>query len=166
LIISADMADALCITHLFDEAVQQSEKTLRMDPNFAIGHYELGQVLEQKHLHDQAIAEFQKAIEISGHSGVFDSSLAYVYAVLGRKEEAINIAKDLEAHRDQNPSAEANIALIYVGLGDQDQAMSWLNKAYEARFNPSILLRPAFDSLRSDARFKELLRRIGLPAES
>jgi len=166
LIISADMADALCITHLFDEAVQQSEKTLRMDPNFAIGHYELGQALEQKHLHDQAIAEFQKAIEISGHSGVFDSSLAYVYAVLGRKEEAIKIAKDLEAHRDQNPSAEANIALIYVGLGDQDQAMSWLNKAYEARFNPSILLRPAFDSLRSDARFKELLRRIGLPAES
>jgi tetratricopeptide (TPR) repeat protein len=82
---------------------------------------------------------------------------------LGRKEEAIKIAKDLEAQRDQNPSAEANIALIYVGLGDQDQAMSWLNKGYETRFNPSILLRPAFDSLRSDARFKELLRRVGLP---
>jgi TolB-like protein/DNA-binding winged helix-turn-helix (wHTH) protein/Flp pilus assembly protein TadD len=163
LIISADMADALCIAHLFDEAVQQSKKTLQMDPHFAIGHYELGQAFEQKHVHDQAIAEFQKAIEISGHSGVFDSSLAYVYAVLGRKEEAIKIAKDLEAHRDQNPSAEANIALIYVGLGDQDQAMSWLNKGYEARFNPSILLRPAFDPLRSDARFKELLRRIGLP---
>jgi TolB-like protein/DNA-binding winged helix-turn-helix (wHTH) protein/Flp pilus assembly protein TadD len=163
LIISADMADALCIAHLFDEAVQQSKKTLQMDPNFAIGHYELGQAFEQKHLHDQAIAEFQRAIEISGHSGVLDSSLAYVYAVLGRKEEAIKIAKDLEAQRDQNPSVEANIALIYVGLGDQDQAMSWLNKGYEARFNPSILLRPAFDSLRSDARFKELLRRVGLP---
>jgi TolB-like protein/DNA-binding winged helix-turn-helix (wHTH) protein/Flp pilus assembly protein TadD len=163
LIISADIADALCIAHLFDEAVQQSKKTLQMDPNFAIGHYELGQAFEQKHLHDQAIAEFQRAIEISGHSGVLDSSLAYVYGVLGRKEEAIKIAKDLEAQRDQNPSAEANIALIYVGLGDQDQAMSWLNKGYEARFNPSILLRPAFDSLRSDARFKELLRRVGLP---
>jgi TolB-like protein/DNA-binding winged helix-turn-helix (wHTH) protein/Tfp pilus assembly protein PilF len=163
LIISADIADALCIAHLFDEAVQQSKKTLQMDPNFAIGHYELGQAFEQKHLHDQAIAEFQRAIEISGHSGVLDSSLAYVYGVLGRKEEAIKIAKDLEAQRDQNPSAEANIALIYVGLGDHDQAMSWLNKGYETRFNPSILLRPAFDSLQSDARFKELLRRVGLP---
>jgi TolB-like protein/DNA-binding winged helix-turn-helix (wHTH) protein/Flp pilus assembly protein TadD len=163
LIISADMADALCIAHLFDEAAQQSKKTLQMDPNFAIGHYELGQAFEQKHMHDQAIAEFQKAIEISGHSGVFDSNLAYVYAVLGRKEEAIKIAKDLEAQHDQNPSAEANIALIYVGLGDQDQAMIWLNKGYEARFNPSILLRPAFDPLRSDAQFKDLLRRIGLP---
>jgi TolB-like protein/DNA-binding winged helix-turn-helix (wHTH) protein/Flp pilus assembly protein TadD len=163
LIISADMADALCIAHLFDEAVQQSNKTLQMDPNFAIGHYELGQALEQKHMHDEAVAEFQKAIEISGHSGAFDSNLAYVYAVLGRKEEAVKIAEDLEAHRDQNPSAQANIALIYVGLGDQDQAMVWLNKGYEARFNPSILLRPGFDPLRSDARFKELLHRVGLP---
>jgi hypothetical protein len=64
---------------------------------------------------------------------------------------------------DRNPSAEANIALIYVGLSDPDQAMIWLNKAYDARFNPSILLRPAYDPLRSDPRFKDLLRRIGLP---
>jgi TolB-like protein/DNA-binding winged helix-turn-helix (wHTH) protein/Tfp pilus assembly protein PilF len=163
LIISADIADALCIAHLFDEAVQQSNKTLQMDPNFAIGHYELGQAFEQKQMHDEAAAEFQKAIEISGHSGAFDSNLAHVYAVLGRKEEAIKIAKDLEAHHDQNPSAEANIALIYLGLGDQDQAMVWLNRGYEARFNPSILLRPAFDPLRSTDQFKGLLRRIGIP---
>jgi TolB-like protein/DNA-binding winged helix-turn-helix (wHTH) protein/Flp pilus assembly protein TadD len=163
LIISADMADALCIDHRYDEAVQQSEKTLQLDPNFAIGHYELGQAFEQKHMYDEAVAEFQKAIDISGHSGVLDSSLAYVYAVLGRKAEATEIAKDLETHRDQNPSAEANIALIYVGLGDLDEAMIWLNKGYDARFNPSILLRPAFDPLRSDARFKELLHHVGLP---
>jgi hypothetical protein len=50
-----------------------------------------------------------------------------------------------------------------VGLGDADQALAWLNEAYDARFNPSILLRPTFDSLRADARFQELWRRIGLP---
>jgi hypothetical protein len=50
-----------------------------------------------------------------------------------------------------------------MGLGDHDQAMIWLNKAFEARFNPSILLRPAFDPLRSEARFQDLKRRIGLP---
>ena len=162
LIISADIADALCVAHLYDEAVQQSKKTLEMDPNFAIGHYELGQAFAQKHMHNEAIAEFQRAIELSGHSGAFDSNLAYVYAVSGRKEEAMKIAKDLEARHDQSPSVDADIALIYVGLGDQDQAMIRLNKAYEARFKASILLRPAFDPLRSDARFQDLLRRIGL----
>ena len=163
LIISADIADALCVAHLYDEAVQQSKKTLEMDPNFAIGHYELGQAFAQKHMHNEAIAEFQRAIELSGHSGAFDSNLAYVYAVSGRKEEAMKIAKDLEARHDQSPSVDADIALIYVGLGDQDQAMIRLNKAYEARFKASILLRPAFDPIRSDARFQDLLHRIGLP---
>jgi TolB-like protein/DNA-binding winged helix-turn-helix (wHTH) protein/Flp pilus assembly protein TadD len=164
LIIGADLADALCVAHLYDEAVQQSKKTLEMDPNFAVGHYELGQALVQKYMYDEAIAEFQRAIELSGHSGAFDSSLAHVYAVSGRKEEATKIVKDLEARDDQNPSIGADIALIYVGLGDHDQAMIWLNKAYEARFKASILLRPTFDPLRSDARFKDLRRRIGLPS--
>jgi TolB-like protein/DNA-binding winged helix-turn-helix (wHTH) protein/Flp pilus assembly protein TadD len=162
-IISADMADALCVARRYDEAVQKSKKTLEMDPNFAVGHYELGQALEQKNLHEEAIVEFQRAIELSGHSGAFDSYLGYAYAMSGRKEEAIKIVDDLAARHDQNPSADADIALIYVGLGDRDQAMIALNKAYEARFKASILLRPAFDPLRSNARFQDLMRRIGLP---
>jgi TolB-like protein/Flp pilus assembly protein TadD len=162
LIISADLADALCIAHLYDESVKQSEKTLGMDPNFAVAHYELGQALEQKHMHAEAITEFQRAIELSGHNGAFDSNLAYSYAVSGRKREAENIVKDMEAQPDKNPSADANIAMVYVGLGDHDQAMVWLNKAYEARFNPSILLRSGFDPLRSDSRFVDLRRRLGL----
>ena len=73
------------------------------------------------------------------------------------------MVKDLEDRQSRHSSTDANIGLIYVGLGDRDQAMIWLDKAYQARFNPSILLRPAFDPLRSDARFQDLLRRIGLP---
>jgi TolB-like protein/DNA-binding winged helix-turn-helix (wHTH) protein/Flp pilus assembly protein TadD len=164
LIISADMADALCVARLYDDAVQKSKRTLEMDPNFAVGHYELGQALEQKHMYDEAIVEFQRAIELSGHSGAFDSNLGYAYAVSGHKEEAIKIVTDLEARLDQNPSVDADIALIYVGLGDHDQAMVSLNRAYEARFKASILLRPAFDPLRSDVRFQDLLHRMGLPA--
>ena len=163
LIISADLADILCVARQFDESVQEGKRALEIDPSFAVAHYVLGQAYEQKHMQDEAIAEFQRAIEISGHSSVFDSGLAHAYAISGRRQEATTIAKDLESRNEQNPSAEANIALIYVGLGDGDQAMTWLNKAYEARFNPSILLRPFFDPLRSDPRFKDLLRRIGLP---
>jgi Flp pilus assembly protein TadD len=162
LIIKADIADALCVARQYDEAVEQSEKTLKMDANFAIGHYELGQALAQKHIYDRAITEFQRAIELSGHSGAFDSNLGYAYAVSGREEEAKKVVNNLESRHDQNHSVDADIALIYVGLGDRDEAMIRLNKAYEARFKASILLRPAFDPLRSDPRFQDLLRRIGL----
>jgi TolB-like protein/DNA-binding winged helix-turn-helix (wHTH) protein/Flp pilus assembly protein TadD len=163
LIISADLADALCIAHLYDDSVQQSRRTLEMDPSFAIAHYELGQAFEQKNMHNEAIEEFKRAIQLSGDNEIFNANLAYAYAVSGQREEAMKIVKNLEDRQSRHSSTDANIALIYVGLGDRDQAMVWLDKAYQARFNPSILLRPAWDPLRSDARFQDLLRRIGLP---
>jgi TolB-like protein/DNA-binding winged helix-turn-helix (wHTH) protein/Flp pilus assembly protein TadD len=164
LIISADLADALCVAHRYDESMQQSRKTIEMDPHFAVAHYQLGQALEQKHRHDEAIAEFSRAIELSGGNTTFESNLANAYAASGRKEEATKIVEQLESRQGQGSSTDASIALIYVGLGDTDQAIIWLTKAYQARFNPSILVRPAFDPLRSDPRFRDLLQRIGLPS--
>ncbi len=163
LIISADLADVLCVARLFDESLQQSRRALALDPYFAVAHYLLGQALQQQRKHGEAIAEFRRAIELSGGNTTFESNLANAYAASGRKEEAMKIVKGLEAREGQNSSTGASIALIYVGLGDNDRAMIWLEKAYKARFNPSILMRPVFDPLRSDARFQDLLRRIGLP---
>jgi len=133
-----------------------------MDPQFAVAHYQLGQALEQNHRHVDAIAAFRRAIELAGGNATFESNLANAYALSGRREEALKIARDLESRRSQNSATDASIALVYVGLGDNDRAMIWLNKAYEARFNPSILMRPAFNPLRSDPRFQDLLDRLGL----
>jgi len=162
-IIRSDVADALAVSHLYEESVQQSRKVLALDPNFAIGHFQLAEALAQEHQYEAAIAEFQQAIELSGHLASFDANLAHAYALSGRRADALKIAKEMETRPDLNPSANASIALIYVGLGDLDEAMRWLNKAYDARFNPSILIRPGFDPLRPDPRFRELRQRIGLP---
>lgn len=164
LIVGADLADALCIAGRFDEAVQQSKSVLSLDPNFAIGHFMLGQALTQKKEFSKAIEEFKVAIQLAGHSPTFDANLAVALAASGQRDEAIKIADELRSKAEQLASADANIALIYVALGDDNQAMAYLSKAYDKRFNPSILLRPGWDRLRADVRFKQLLEKIGLPS--
>jgi len=162
LIISADMADVLLIARRYDESIQQSRKTMEMDPRFAVAHYQVGQVFVQKHMYNEGIAELQKAIGFSGGNKTFRSNLAYAYATSGRRSEALEILNDLKSRSNNGFSHASEIALIYVGLDENDQAMTWLEKAYGERFNPSVLLRPSFDPLRSNPRFQDLLRRIGL----
>jgi len=160
LIIGADLAEILLVAHLNDEAIEQSRKTVAMDPNFAVAYYELGQAFVQKHSYNEAITEFRKAIELSGGSIPFRSNLAYAYAVSNQRDEAAKILNDLMTRSTRDAS---EIAMMYVGLGEKDQAMRWLETAYAEHFNPSILVRPAFDPLRSDPRFQNLVHRIGLP---
>jgi TolB-like protein/DNA-binding winged helix-turn-helix (wHTH) protein/Flp pilus assembly protein TadD len=162
LIISSDMADILLVARRYDESIQQSRKTMELDPGFAVTHYQLGQALVQKQMYREGIAELQRAIDLSGGNKTFRSTLAYAYARSGRKNEALEILKDLKNRPGDGFSNAAEIALIYVGLGDIDQSMIWLEKSYGERFNPSILMRPCFDPLRSDPRFQGLMGRLGL----
>jgi TolB-like protein/DNA-binding winged helix-turn-helix (wHTH) protein/Flp pilus assembly protein TadD len=162
LIISADMADVLLIARRYDEAIRQSRKTMEMDPRFAVAHYQLGQAFVQKHRYAEGIAELRQAIGLSGGNKTFRSALAYAYAASGRRNEALEILNDLQNRLNNGFSSASEIALIYVGLDEKDRAMTWLEKAYGERFNPSVLMRPCFDPLRSDTRFQDLLRRIGL----
>jgi TolB-like protein/DNA-binding winged helix-turn-helix (wHTH) protein/Flp pilus assembly protein TadD len=163
LIISADLAELLVLAHSYDESIRQSKKAIEMDADFALAHNQLGQAYLQKHMNGEAVAELQKAVELSNGSPTCLANLARAYAASGRKGEAEKILRELEKRSNPNSSFAPEIATIYAALGDQDQAMDWLEKGYEERFNPGVLLRPGFDPLRSQPRFRDLLRRIGFP---
>jgi Flp pilus assembly protein TadD len=157
------LADFLVIAHSYDESMRESRKTIEMDPNFALAHNQLGQAYLQMQMDGQAVAELQKAVQLSGHSPTCMANLARAYVASGNRSEATKLLGDLKKRSTSAYSHASEIAQIYVALGDADQAMTWLEKSYEDRFNPSVLLRPGFDPLRSDPRFENLLRRIGLP---
>jgi Flp pilus assembly protein TadD len=162
LIISADLADALVIARRYQESIKQSQKTIEMDPSFPVAHYQMAQALLQLHNTKQAVTELQQAIELSRGNPICTSLLAYLYAVSGSQSEARKILGELKDGSARKQANAADIALIYAGLNEKDQAFAWLGKAYEDRVNPSVLLRPAFDSLRSDPRFRDLLHRVGI----
>jgi TolB-like protein/Flp pilus assembly protein TadD len=163
LIINADSAELLLLAHSYDESIQQSRKTIELDPNFALAHNQLGQAYLQKRMHDEAVAELQKAVQLSDGSPTCLANLARAYVASGKTTEAVKLLGDLKKRSNPSHSYAPEIAAIYESLGEGDQAMNWLEKGYEERFNPGVLLRPAFDPLRSDPRFDDLLRRIGLP---
>jgi TolB-like protein/DNA-binding winged helix-turn-helix (wHTH) protein/Flp pilus assembly protein TadD len=162
LIINADLAELLLLAHSYDESIRQSRKTIEMDPNFALAHNQLGQAYLQKRMFDQAIAELQKALQLSQGSPTCMANLARAYAASGKRSEAAKLLNDLKKLSNPTYSHASEIAVIYTALGDKDQAMTWLEKGYEERFNPGVLIRPGFDPLRSDPRFRDLLRRMGL----
>ena len=164
LVINADLAELLALAHSYDESIQQSRKAIEMDPNFALAHNQLGQAYIQKQMYDDAVAELRKAVRLSGGSPTCMANLARAYVVSGKRSEAVKLLNDLKKRSNPGYSNASEIAIIYASLGDTDQAMNWLEKGYEERFNPGVLLRPGFDPLRSDSRFQNLVHRIGLPA--
>src|ERR1700677_2883379 len=162
LIINADLAELLVLAHSDDESVRQSRKTIEMDPNFALAHNQLAQAYLQKQMYAEAVAELKTAVQLSGGSPAFIANLARGYVASGKRNEAVKLLGDLKKRSNPGYSNASEIAVIYASLGDTDQAMNWLEKGYDERFNPGVLLRPGFDPLRSDLRFQNLVRRIGL----
>ena len=159
LIINADLAELLLIAHFPDESIEQSRKTIEMDVNFALAHNQLAVAYLQRRRQDEAIAELQKAVQLSSGSPTCTANLARAFAASGRRNEAVQLLDDLKKRSRPDVS---EVAVVYAALGDNDQAMTWLEKGYEERFNPSVLLRPGFDPLRADPRFQDLERRVGL----
>ncbi len=148
-----------------DLAIEQLRKTLEIDPNFAQAHWDLGDAYVRKGAFAEAIAEFQRAITLSPNITWYKGALGHAYARAGKSAEARKLLDELKEHSRRSYVSWWDFAAIYAGLGEKDQALASLEKAYEQRDNRMVELRvdPLLDPLRSDPRFADLLRRIGLP---
>jgi eukaryotic-like serine/threonine-protein kinase len=164
-IVNSEMGQALYHSTRYDQAVDQLQKTLEMDPDFIVAHYELGLVYQQKNMDELARLEFEKALNLSGGATNFLALLGVAYKRVGNDTEAQKILDRLTELLKQKRAQPHDLAIIYTGFGDKKTAIDWLFKAYEKRSWLISLIRidPFFDPLRSEDRFKDLLRRVGFP---
>jgi adenylate cyclase len=146
-----------------DEAIQQLQNTLELDPNYAWAHWILGLSSLHKSMFAEAIASLEKAAVLS-KSPSFVASLASAYARSGNAVQARKLLRELMDLQKQRYVSPAAIGLLNISLGEKERAFEWLEKAYQERSNFMAYLgvNPVVDPLRSDPRFQDLLRRIGL----
>lgn len=148
----------------YDQAVQNARKALELDPNFMLAHRVLAQAYMYKGMYNEAGAEFLKGVELSHGDPVAQAYLARFYAVSGRRDEALKIVAGLEKLSTKQYVSATDLAAVYTALNDKDKAFEWLNKAYDNRsgFLPYLRVDRAYDPLRGDPRFSELLKQLNL----
>ena len=164
LVINIHMAWHHQFARQYEEAVEQCWKTNELHPNSFWLPYFFGMAYQQQGKIAAAAVEYQKAIQMSGNVTFTTAGLGHLYASSGRSAEARVIFDELRA-RAQNTYVPAyDLALVCVGLGATDQAFEWLDKAYEERCGwlTYLNVEPRMDTLRSDSRFNDLLRRLRL----
>lgn len=149
----------------YDRAIEQLNKTLDLESGFILGRLFLGEAYEQMEKFQEAIAEFQEAVSLSGRRPVYLAGLGHAYAVAGQREKALDITKELQQLSVGTYVAARGIAEIYIGLAERDLAFDWLEKAL-AQHNGWLIhtkSNPRYDTIRADSRYADLVQRIGLP---
>jgi serine/threonine protein kinase/Tfp pilus assembly protein PilF len=164
IVINTNVAQAYLANGDANSAIEQGKKVIELDPNYPGGHRVLSQAYVKQGRYAEGIAVLQKAIESAGKESDYQSYLAYAYAISGRRADALAILKKLEDRYTRHDIIGFDLALVYTGLGDKDQAFAWLEKDLQTRSGllPYIRWDPYFEPLRSDPRFQGVLQRIGL----
>lgn len=153
-------------TRQWERAIAQLQSAISLDHYYWFDHCFLGRAYEQTGSLADAIGEFQRALALDKEQGEIWSGLGHAYAVSGKKSEAQSVLDHLKEKSKHSYVAPYNVAVIYAGLGEKDQAFAWLNRAFNER---SYLLAvylttdSRLDNLHSDPRFVDLRRRVGLP---
>jgi TolB-like protein/DNA-binding winged helix-turn-helix (wHTH) protein/Flp pilus assembly protein TadD len=166
LVINANLGFVLAGARRYDEGIEQCRATLDMDSNFAQAHYRLGQIYVLRGMNKDAIPELEKAIALSGGSPRATAELGLAYGLLGNKGQALKLVRALNEDSRRRYVSPFNLAVIYGAVGENELTLKWLEKAYEER-SPSLSLlklSPAFNGVRLEPRFVNLVHRIGLPS--
>jgi tetratricopeptide (TPR) repeat protein len=149
----------------YDEAIGQLKQTLEMEPYFAAAHYFLALAYEQKGMYEETIEHLQTALRVSPGSPDKVGALGHAYAVFKKKEEARKALKELYRLAERRFVSAYDYAIVCAGLQEDDQAFKWLDRAHEERsfsLLMSLKAEPRLDWLRSDSRFQNLVRQVGL----
>jgi tetratricopeptide (TPR) repeat protein len=163
LVINTELGMALLSAGRYDEAIERLQKTLEIDPKFVRAYWTLALAYEGQGDRPRALAVLEKAVSLSG--GVPHPWVGYGFGVAGRRREALEILTRLEKLSRERYVGPQGFAVVHLGLGDKDQAMAWLEKAYEERaFELLGFAGPVSDRLSDDPRFQDLRRRMRLPA--
>jgi TolB-like protein/DNA-binding winged helix-turn-helix (wHTH) protein/Tfp pilus assembly protein PilF len=164
LIIAVDVGCRLYEARRYAEAISPIQKVLEFNPDFAAGRLCLGQVYEANRRYPEAIAELRKALELSGDAAIYIAALGHAYAVSGQRAEARKQLQKLDELATRRYVSSFPRALIYAGLGENDRALEWLERAFQERSSGMHKLKvdPRLDPLRADPRFTDLERRVGL----
>jgi len=163
--VSHSLAVQLYLARKFDRAIEQAHDTLEMDASFAISYAVLGEVYLSKGMYREGLSALQEYSALSRSGAASLALLGYSHARLGERKESLQMIEALKAASKQSFVSALFVALVYAGLEDKDQAFTWLEKAYEERFTRLAYLKveALWDPLRSDPRFGDLLRRVGIP---
>jgi TolB-like protein/Tfp pilus assembly protein PilF len=164
-IINANLGYIYIVARRYPEAVAQLQKTLELDPNFGTTHRNLGEALELSDQLEQAIAEYEKGYKFTND----DHALAYVahaYGLKGEHEKALQLLRQLRELEQRGTVWAFGFALVYLGLGDKNEAINWLERSYrdkEAAKISLVKVEPLLDPLRGDPRLEKLANQIVPP---
>jgi Flp pilus assembly protein TadD len=150
-----------------ESALEHSERAIQLDPNWYFVRFSRALLFSKEGRHEEALVEAGKSVDLSRRQSVPLGVLGYVHARAGRQAEALGIAAELHERFRQNEAVGLDIARVYAGLGDMDEAFAWLEKEYQSRNQklPVWLALVYFDPLRDDPRYQGLFERLGLPPQ-
>jgi TolB-like protein/DNA-binding winged helix-turn-helix (wHTH) protein len=162
LIINTDYGWVYYLGRRYDEAIAQYKQALELDPNFTLAHFDLALSYSALGRHEEATSEMQKARD---RGSDYLAGLGYVYAMAGRRTEALKTLDDLKRLAEKQYVPPYHFSWVYTGLGDKDKAIALLQETYDEHTQHVVDFKtvPMFDPLRSDERFQELVQKVGLP---